>query len=312
MANFYAVYAASSGGGGGGQTFDTGAGATTSTTLRTVIVTDQTSIPAAQSGSWTVAVNNFPATQPVSGSINVSQFGGSNVVTGTGVGGAGIPRVTVSSDSSITNISGTVSLPTGASTETTLAAMSAKLPATLGQKAMAASLAVAIASDQSILSIKPTDGTNSIGTFGNLTAAQYTSTPGRSMPVTSVSQGWDGTTHREILLDSTGNTQVVTSATTVAFTKKGKIVAGSLTTSYATVLSITTTSYMVYIFNSLNQTVLVSLDGGTTDSLEMDPGESCSMDLRSNGLRFIATTNIQAKYAGTAPTAGSIRISAIG
>jgi hypothetical protein len=32
---------------------------------------------------------------------NVSQFGGSNVVTGTGTGGAGIPRITVSSDSSI-------------------------------------------------------------------------------------------------------------------------------------------------------------------------------------------------------------------
>jgi len=30
---------------------------------------------------------------------NISQFGGTNVSTGTGVGGAGIPRVTVSSDS---------------------------------------------------------------------------------------------------------------------------------------------------------------------------------------------------------------------
>jgi hypothetical protein len=38
---------------------------------------------------------NQTATQP----RNVAQFGGSNVVTGTGTGGAGIPRVTVSSDS---------------------------------------------------------------------------------------------------------------------------------------------------------------------------------------------------------------------
>lgn len=63
---------------------------------------------------------------------NVSQFGGAAVVTGTGIGGAGIPRVTVSSDSSIaavqsgtwniTNITGTISLPTGAAT-------SAKQPA---------------------------------------------------------------------------------------------------------------------------------------------------------------------------------------
>ena len=33
---------------------------------------------------------------------NVTQFGGANVVTGTGAGGAGIPRVTVSNDSVIT------------------------------------------------------------------------------------------------------------------------------------------------------------------------------------------------------------------
>lgn len=50
----------------------------------------------------------------------------------------------------VTNISGTVSLPTGASTEATLAAASAKLPATLGQKAAAASLAVILASDQTL------------------------------------------------------------------------------------------------------------------------------------------------------------------
>src|SRR5215469_11472491 len=59
-------------------------------------------------------------------SQNVTQFGGSAVVTGTGIGGAGIPRVTVSSDSSlaatqsgnwdIRNITGSVPLPTGAST----------------------------------------------------------------------------------------------------------------------------------------------------------------------------------------------------
>lgn len=51
-------------------------------------------------------------TQPVSGTVtanqgtspwvnNISQFGGNNVVTGTGASGAGIPRVTVSNDSNI-------------------------------------------------------------------------------------------------------------------------------------------------------------------------------------------------------------------
>src|SRR5439155_15445408 len=50
-------------------------------------------------------------TQPVSGTVttsppanastNVTQFGGSPVAIGTGTGGPGVPRVTVSSDSSV-------------------------------------------------------------------------------------------------------------------------------------------------------------------------------------------------------------------
>jgi hypothetical protein len=59
-----------------------------------------------------VNVDNFPGTQPISGTVtanqgtspwveNVSQFGGNLVVTGIGASGAGIPRVTVSSDSSV-------------------------------------------------------------------------------------------------------------------------------------------------------------------------------------------------------------------
>lgn len=72
-------------------------------------------------GSGTVTVNvgmvTFPispVTTVVTGSVNaavtqstspwvenVSQFGGSNVVTGTGAAGAGIPRVTVSNDSNV-------------------------------------------------------------------------------------------------------------------------------------------------------------------------------------------------------------------
>lgn len=53
----------------------------------------------------------WQATQPVSGTVtttppsnastNVTQFGGTNVSTGTGAGGAGIPRVTVSNDSNV-------------------------------------------------------------------------------------------------------------------------------------------------------------------------------------------------------------------
>jgi hypothetical protein len=91
----------------------------------------------------------------------------------------------------ITNISGTVSLPTGAATETTLAAASAKLPATLGQKAMAASLAVAIASDQGALTISLPTGaaTSALQTTGNTSLASIdTKTPalGQALAAASV------------------------------------------------------------------------------------------------------------------------------
>lgn len=64
-------------------------------------------------------------------------------------------------------------LPTGAATETTLAAMSAKLPATLGAKVTASSLAVNIASDQvvpisaSALPLPSGAATSALQTTGN-------------------------------------------------------------------------------------------------------------------------------------------------
>lgn len=127
------------------------------------------------SDSLKVNVTNLPATQAVTQSTspwveNVSQFGGSAVTTGTGASGAGIPRVTVANDSNIlatqsgtwnlNNISGTVSLPAGASTaanqttaNTTLASIDAGIPLGLGQTTMSASMPVTIASDQSALPI---------------------------------------------------------------------------------------------------------------------------------------------------------------
>ena len=64
-----------------------------------------------QSGSWTTGrtwtlnsgTDSVTTTTTITGtaSTNVAQFGGNNVVTGTGISGSGIPRVTVSSDSSM-------------------------------------------------------------------------------------------------------------------------------------------------------------------------------------------------------------------
>lgn len=60
-------------------------------------------------------------------------------------------------------------LPTGASTEATLAAASAKLPATLGQKTMANSMAVVVASDQSAVPVSGTVAVTGVATAANQT-----------------------------------------------------------------------------------------------------------------------------------------------
>jgi hypothetical protein len=88
----------------------------------------------------TVSVSNFPATQPVSGTVSAIQSGTWNV----------------------NNISGTVSLPTGASTSalqttgnSSLSSIDTKIPA-LGQALMTASVPVVIASNQSAIPVSGT------------------------------------------------------------------------------------------------------------------------------------------------------------
>lgn len=92
-----------------------------------VIASDQSAVPV--SGTVTT-------TPPANASTNVAQFGGTNVATGAGVGGVGIPRVTVSSDSSL------------AANQSVNVNQIGGVAVTEGQKAMAASIPVVIASDQ--------------------------------------------------------------------------------------------------------------------------------------------------------------------
>lgn len=88
-----------------GNTVDTNAGTLTAGTLRVVLATDQPQLTNA------LKVDGSGVVQPVSGTVttsppanastNVTQFGGVNVSTGTGASGTGIPRVTVSNDSTV-------------------------------------------------------------------------------------------------------------------------------------------------------------------------------------------------------------------
>jgi hypothetical protein len=94
----------------------------TSTTITGTVAVTQSTSPWVVSLASTTITGTVAVTQSTSPWVdNISQFGGSNVVTGTGVSGAGIPRVTVSSDSfpatqAISAVS--LPLPTNAAQET--------------------------------------------------------------------------------------------------------------------------------------------------------------------------------------------------
>lgn len=90
-----------------------------------------------------VTIGTFPDNEP----FNVAQFGGSAVVTGTGAGGAGIPRVTVSNDSSV--IVGTFP----DNEPFNLAQWLGSTAPTVGQKTMANSVPVVLPSDQAAIPV---------------------------------------------------------------------------------------------------------------------------------------------------------------
>lgn len=71
--------------------------------LPIAISSNQSQIPVSQSGAWTVTSSGTSSvTQGTSPWVsNISQFGGNNVVTGTGASGLGIPRFTIANDSNI-------------------------------------------------------------------------------------------------------------------------------------------------------------------------------------------------------------------
>lgn len=144
-----------------------------------VLASNQSAIPVTQSGSWSVLTPSFPTTVDTNyGAVGAntirtaSQFGNAtgSALFGAGTTTAQVLRVVLPTDQTaipatqsgtwnITNISGAISLPTGAATSalqttgnTSLASIDTKTP-TLGQKTMANSSPITIASDQSAIPV---------------------------------------------------------------------------------------------------------------------------------------------------------------
>lgn len=95
-----------------------------------------------------IVVDGSGVTQPVSGTFWQATQPVSGPLTDAELRATAVPVSGTFYQATQPISAASLPLPSGAATESTLAAASAKLPATLGQKAMSASMAVVIASDQ--------------------------------------------------------------------------------------------------------------------------------------------------------------------
>lgn len=151
--------------------------------LSVTLASDQDTVPV--SGTF------YQATQPVSGTVTANLSATDNAVLDDI--SAKLPSVLATDrlkvdGSGVTQpVSGTVTV-TGVATETTLSAASAKLPATLGQKAMTASMAVVVASDQSAVPVSGTfyQATQPVsGTVAATQSGTWTVQPGNTANTTA-------------------------------------------------------------------------------------------------------------------------------
>lgn len=185
--------------------------------------TNNTFQPLSLTTTGLLRVDGSAVTQPVSGTVavtqstspwvsNITQFGSTNVSTGTGAGGAGIPRVTVSNDSNV------LATQSGTWTATVTQATAANLNATVvGTVTANIGTTNGLALDTSVNGILVTQGSSTSGEKGPLiqgavTTAAPTYTTGQTDPISLTTAG-------AVRVDGSGVTQPVSG--TVAATQSG-------------------------------------------------------------------------------------------
>lgn len=315
--SFYAVYSGS--GSGGGASYDTGAGATTSNTLRTVIVTDQTPIPVVSSPG-TLDFGASAAAERVAALLGNSTGAAS---FGVGAANAQTLRASISTDSILNGISNPVSvLQSGTWTNTVTQATAANLNATV----------VGSVSVSNFPATQPISGSVSVSNFpatqpvsgtvtanagtGDFTVVQPTAANLNATIVGTVAVSNFPTTQPvsgTVAATQSGTWNVNNTPTGAAVSNsEGEIAGTSLTTAYATVLTPAFNTKILFVANSTDQPVRVSIDGGTTSTFYLTSNQAASVDFATNNLFISSGVNIQAKYAGTAPTMGQITVTAMG
>ena len=246
--------------------------------------------------SGTVAISG---TLPVSGTVGVSgTLPVSGPLTDAQIRATALPvSGTVAVSGTVPVSAAALPLPSGAATETTLSALSAKHPATLGQKAMTASLAVVVASDQSALPVS-----------GPLTDTQIRAT---ALPVsgTVAVSGTSAVSAASLPLPTGASTE----ATLSAASAKLPATLGQKTMAASMAVVLASDQASVPVAASLSSTGNIvrmrASDLRVTATAAVNTGATCTLPAAGVGLfHYITRIELVKLYAvvGTASAAGVV------
>lgn len=264
---------------------DVNTGAAGATTLRVVLSTDSTISLEEDKNYGVVGANTIRTAAQLGNATGAAEFGSGadsaqtlRVTLSTRAEAAATPLSVRLSDGTsflsvlpvsqsgtwnIQNITGTVSLPTGAATEATSLAISGKLPTTLGQTNMAGSLSVTVASNQSTIN----------------TQDQATGTSGAAIPTKSILVAGDSAGNLQpiavsatglVKTDGSGVTQPVSVASL-------PLPAGAAT---ETTLSALSGKLIPDFGASTNAIKVAALVGNTTGTADFNTGTTTAQTLR--------------------------------
>jgi hypothetical protein len=83
---------------------------------------------------------------------------------------------------------------------------------------------------------------------------------------------------------------------------------GSVTGSYVAAVTIQPNTHVLFVQNSTDANILVSLDSGTSTAWTMAPSDSFTLDMQDHTNRAAPTQGIYIKHDGTAATTGNFYI----
>lgn len=156
------------------------------------------------------------------------------------------------------------------------------------------------------LSGRLSDGSNFLDSEALAAAQKTISTLTAALANISVVLGWDGSTHREFAVNTSGQIQTESQTTAATFQAGAQLAGTSLTGTHQTLITASADSVNLLLLNSTDEDITISLDGGTTDHYFLSPGQSFSLELANQGRHIANGTVIQVKHDGTAPSTGRV------